>query len=68
MKKGARRRERPKLKPTRFEKRGRFLVELQRLRHDDLLVVAEAAPKRNRGRDDNGASYQETHGSIPGWC
>jgi hypothetical protein len=40
-------------------------IELQRLGHYDLLVVAKAAPKGNRGCNNNGASYQETHGINP---
>jgi len=41
------------------------LTELQRFIDDRLLVVAEAASNTKRRRNDDCASYKDTHDKIP---
>ena len=41
------------------------LSELQWLCHDGLFVVSPAAAETNRRREDNRASYKDTHGNPP---
>ena len=43
----------------------RQLTELQWLCHDRLFVMSKAAAETNRRREDDRASYKDTHGKSP---